>query len=325
MIEIRGRCVTFLPPAGAVYLMGDFTDWDERPLLISRSQTLEFPSGAYVEYAFLDADGNPIADTSNSRRPKYPWYDYHRALVLPDNSFHDPPQPQENRGRVKTHEVRSSIGQASRRYWVYEPPTTPRTTLVVLDGGEYHGRLRFYQIAEALRERVCIDPLRMVFTEPVDRVGEYWLNERFEEFVLGELLPQVDQDYPKTPERAIWGASLGGLTAAWMAWRNPDVFGKAASQSGAFKTAPREGRRAISYYHDPEWLTELIAGQPRRPVRFYVDTGLLEWLLAPNRRFAAVLADKSYDHCYREHPGGHNWTTWEQGLEPGLRYLFGNR
>jgi enterochelin esterase-like enzyme len=54
-----------------------------------------------------------------------------------------------------------------------------------------------------------------------------------------------------------------------------------------------------------------------------VQTGQIEWLLAPNRRFAAMLADKGYLHSYQELPGGHNWTTWEQGLEPGLVYLFG--
>ena len=45
--------------------------------------------------------------------------------------------------------------------------------------------------------------------------------------------------------------------------------------------------------------------------------------LAPNRRFAAVLADRGYQHCYHEHPSGHNWTTWEQGLERGLAWLVG--
>ena len=50
--------------------------------------------------------------------------------------------------------------------------------------------------------------------------------------------------------------------------------------------------------------------------------GRLNGLLAPNRRFAAILADKAYSHCYQERPGGHNWATWEQGLAPGLLYLF---
>ncbi len=109
------------------------------------------------------------------------------------------------------------------------------------------------------------------------------------------------------------------MISAWLAWRNPLVFTKVGSQSGCF-TADPEGN---DEYHDPEWLTDQFANASHRPVRFYLETGQLEWLLAPNRRFAAMLADKGYVHDYRERPSGHNWATWEQGLEPGLKYLFG--
>lgn len=51
--------------------------------------------------------------------------------------------------------------------------------------------------------------------------------------------------------------------------------------------------------------------------------GLLEWLLGPNRRLAALFADKKVPHAYRERPSGHNWVTWKQALAPGLRYLLG--
>jgi enterochelin esterase-like enzyme len=61
----------------------------------------------------------------------------------------------------------------------------------------------------------------------------------------------------------------------------------------------------------------------RRPIRFFLQTGQIEWLLAPNRRFAALLAEKGYPHFYQELPSGHNWATWKQGLVPGLLYLFG--
>jgi enterochelin esterase-like enzyme len=96
------------------------------------------------------------------------------------------------------------------------------------------------------------------------------------------------------------------------------IFSKVGSQSGCFTAHPEGGDE----YHDPEWLTVQFAETPRRPLRLYVETGQIEWLLAPNRRFAAMLADKAYPHCYQERPSGHNWATWEQGLAPGLLYLF---
>jgi len=72
MIEIRERCVTFTPPEGAAYLMGDFSDWDEKSLPIREPVTIEFPEGASVEYAFLNATKQPMTDPTNSRRPKNP-------------------------------------------------------------------------------------------------------------------------------------------------------------------------------------------------------------------------------------------------------------
>lgn len=131
--------------------------------------------------------------------------------------------------------------------------------------------------------------------------------------------PPVDHRYGSTPEQGLWGASMGGLVSAWLAWRNPHLFPKVGCQSGCFTAHPEGGNE----YHDPEWLTEQFAATPSLPVCFYLQTGQIEWLLAPNRRFAAVLADKGYFSIYEELPSGHNWATWEQGLEPGLIFLFG--
>jgi hypothetical protein len=83
MIEIEGSYVTFHPPRQAAYLIGDFTDRDDKSLPIDGPKTLEFPPGAYIEYAYLDANNQPLADPTNQERPKSPWHDYDRALTLP--------------------------------------------------------------------------------------------------------------------------------------------------------------------------------------------------------------------------------------------------
>jgi enterochelin esterase-like enzyme len=324
VIEVHGRRVTFTPPEGAAYLMGDFTDWDERPIRLDGPLDLEFPCGAYVEYAFMDGDGEPIADPDNPVRPRHPWYDYHRAVTLPGNGYRPPSEPQPIEGAVSEHVLDSPSHGRRQRYVVYEPPRAAESIMWVLDGAEYLSTLRFHQVADGLISAGRITPVRMVFLEPEDRRGDYWLSEAYEDFLLSEVLPHIERDRQPTGERAIWGASLGGLFACWTAWRHPDVFQKVGSQSGCFTAAPREGRPEASYYRDPEWLTECVSREPGRATRFYVDSGQIEWLLGPNRRFAAVLADRSYAHCYCEHPSGHNWTTWEQGLEAGLLHLFSN-
>src|ERR1700687_2091455 len=108
MIEIHQRSVTFLAPSQAAYLMGDFTDWDEHPLAITGPMTLEFPPGAYVEYAYLDAQDQPMADPTNDQRPKHPWYSYHRALTLPLNRFVEPAKPSVFRGTLQEHHIESA-------------------------------------------------------------------------------------------------------------------------------------------------------------------------------------------------------------------------
>lgn len=319
MIHIQKRCVTFFPPEQAVYLMGDFTDWDERPLPFNGALTLEFPEGSYIEYAFLDAQRQPLADEANPQCPAHPWYEYHRACFLPGNNFQKPPHSSVLQGKITKHLISSQVLEQPRACIVYEPPLSPVATLYIQDGEAFYHKLMLHQVTDALIAQEIIQPVRLVFIEPHDRVSDYWFNVRYEKFLLESVLPLIERVYGTTAQRGLWGASLGGMVSTWLAWRNADTFPLVVSQSGCFTSDPQGG----NYYHDTEWLTEQLARTERQPVRFYVDTGQIEWLLAPNRRFAAMLAEKGYFHHYVERPGGHNWATWEQGLVPALCYLFG--
>jgi enterochelin esterase family protein len=319
MIHTQKCFITFFPPEQAAYLIGDFTDWDERPLPISGAITLEFPEGAYVEYAFLDAQKQPFADEANPQRPAHPWYEYHRACFLPGNNFQKPPHSSVLQGEITKHIISSQVLEQPRTCIVYEPPLSPIATLYIQDGEAFYHKLMLHQVADALITQKTIYPVRLVFIEPHDRVSDYWFNVRYETFLLESVLPLIERVYGATAQRGLWGASLGGMVSIWLAWRNASAFPLVVSQSGCFTADPKGG----DYYHDAEWLTDQLARTELCPVRFYVETGQIEWLLAPNRRFAAMLAEKEYSHRYVEHPGGHCWATWEQGLVPGLCYLFG--
>lgn len=203
MIQVQRKCVTFFPPKDAISLMGDFTDWDEAPLPIYGPITLEFPEGAYVEYAFLDANKRPLADPDNSQTPRYPWYAYHRAITLPQNSFQDPPRPERLRGQLSEQVLLSEVWASQRRCYVYEPPVQPTATLYVQDGEAFYQRLRFHEVVEALIEEERIQPLRLVLIEPVDRRAEYWFNERYEAFLLHELIPALDHRFGETAGRGL--------------------------------------------------------------------------------------------------------------------------
>jgi enterochelin esterase family protein len=318
MVSIHSRCVTFTKPAGAVHLVGDFTDWDKKPIAIKEPLTLEFPPGAYLEYAFLDASGTPFADPDNPHQANNPWWSYPRAVELPGFKAAALPMPSKA-AQVHRHRLESRAFGAARRYYVYEPSQPAQATLYVQDGVAYYRTARLAETAEALCEQNQIRPLRLVFLEPQDRRVEYWFNPRYEAFVLEEILPAVERQYGPTPERGLWGASLGGVVSAWLALRHPQVFSLVITQSACLTLEPG----GSDSYTGPEWLTAQYMAAQRLPLRLYCETGQIEWLLAPNRRFVAMLADKGYAHAYFERPSGHNWMTWRQGLEPALRYMFG--
>ncbi|WP_297852594.1 alpha/beta fold hydrolase [Meiothermus sp.] len=320
MVEVHHRSVTFYPPARARFLVGDFTDWDKRPIPIEKPLTLEFPPGAYIEYAFLDENREPFPDPDNPHKAQNPWWSYPRAVELPGFHYASPPQPSRP-VEVHRHRLESRAFGAPRRYYVYNPQEPAQATLYVHDGVAYYRTARLAEVAQGLLEQGQITPVRIVFVEPEDRRREYWFSHAYEQHVLNEVIPAVEAHYGPTPERGLLGASLGGLVSSWLALRHPELFQKVATQSACLTASPQGG----DSYTDPEWLTEQYQASETLPLRFYCETGQIEWLLAPNRRFAAMLADKGYPHLYQERPSGHNWMTWRQGLAPALLYLFGSR
>jgi enterochelin esterase family protein len=96
---------------------------------------------------------------------------------------------------------------------------------------------------------------------------------------------------------------------------HPDVFGRVASQSGAFA-------------HRPEVRQEVGLLFPRR-TRLYLDVGLYD-LVHPNqpsflqasRQLAATLRGQGFELLYREFPAGHSWTAWRDQLPVLLEFMF---
>jgi enterochelin esterase-like enzyme len=310
VVRIRGRHVEFLPPGGARALIGDFTDWERNPIPLEGPLTLEFPEGAYVEYAFLDERGHPFPDPDNPERADNPWWSYPRALRLPGFRYEAPPEPAK-----EPMVTRHRLGE--RRFYVAETGPHPKATVVAQDGVAFYRTAGLHKVAQALYERGEIPPVRLVFVEPKDRRQEYWFNAAYEE-EFHRVLEAVEGTYGALGEVVLVGASLGGLFSLWQALRHRERFPKVLALSPALKAHPQGG----DTYADPEWLTERYAEAQHLP-RIYLEVGLLEWLLGPSRRFAALLADRKAPHAYRERPSGHNWVTWKQALAPGLRYLLG--
>src|SRR5439155_16735613 len=109
----------------------------------------------------------------------------------------------------------------------------------------------------------------------------------FADFLGDELAPWVRAHWRvgRDPHRAIVaGLSAGGLAAAYVALRRPDLFGNVLSQSGAFWRG-NEASNGAPF----EWLTGRVRAEPRRDVRFFIDVGATESRGAIGGRAPSIL------------------------------------
>jgi enterochelin esterase-like enzyme len=329
-IAINGRHVTFTAPPGATALVGDFTGWEDDPIPLraGESVSLEFPAGAFIEYAFLGEDQRPFADPDNTVESENPWYRYPRAAVL--DGYQPGPLrellPGAAPGRLERLAWEGKVFPGTRRALVHVPaglePGKSYPLVLVQDGIAYARTAKLGNVLDNLLHLGRVRPAVLAFIEPADRTSEYYLNDKYVDLLLSEAIPQVAEAFPvsaRREERCLWGASLGGLASLYAAFRRPEEFSVVVSQSGAFQAEPGPPKRKGA----GEWMAAQLATAEKLDLRVSLECGTQEWLLGANRRMAAVLFDKGYRHRYQERQSGHNWVTWRDGLADSLQYVLG--
>ncbi|WP_019587279.1 alpha/beta hydrolase [Deinococcus apachensis] len=333
-VSVQGQQVTFFPPEGAAALVGDMTDWKKKPAIpVDGGQplTLTLPRGAWVEYAWLDAAGEPFADPDNPQRSLNPWWPYPRAVEVGKYVRHPLWQGPEATQRGTAHRLtwEGNVFPGTRRAVVYTPhghdPSRPAPVYYVQDGVAFYRTGKLGEVMDRAVERGLALGAVLVFVEPGDRSAEYYLNGRYLDFLREEVFPRVEGEHATVGERGLWGASLGGLISLHLGSTHPDLFSRVVSHSGAFIARPgaTDADGTIDTTTAGEWLRERLEAAPPRHLRVSLDTGTLEWLTAPNRRMAAALADGGVEHQYREYPSGHNWVTWREALPEAFLYMQG--
>jgi len=250
-------------------------------------------------------------------------------------------------GRVQRDKFRSKLLGNERPIWIYTPHgyaagKKPYGLLVLTDGGQYVNTARVATVLDNLIAAGLIPPLVAVMVENPDRWRELSCNSSYSDFLAQEIVPWARANYHATdrPEQTIiGGASLGGLQAAFVGLKHPEVFGNVLSQSGSFPWKP-DGEK------EPEWLNRQFAASPRLPLRFSFDAGLLEgtwwWrslvsvspngptvidptLLAANRNLKDTLQSKGYLVHYTEFNGNHGFLNWRGTLANHLIALVGTK
>ncbi|WP_339094753.1 esterase family protein [Deinococcus sp. VB343] len=332
-VSVRGQQVTFSPPPGATGLIGDMTDWRKRaplPVVDGQPITLTLPRGAWIEYAWVDAQGEAFADPDNPRKSLNPWWTYPRAAVVGEYAQHPLWQRPEPARKGTTHRLtwEGQVFPGKRRAIVHLPhgyAGEALPTYYIQDGVAFYRLGRLSELLDRAVETGEAEPAVLVFVEPGDRNEEYYLNDRYLDFLTQEVFPQVEGPLAQASVRGLWGASLGGLISLYLGSRHPELFGRVVSHSGALIARPgaTDARGVIDTTTAGEWLTEQWAADLPRHLKVSLDTGVLEWLTGPNRRLAGLLADRLMPHQYREYPSGHNWVTWREALPEALLYMQG--
>ena len=188
---------------------------------------------------------------------------------------------------------------------------------------------------------------RIIIVTPEGKDG-WWTdgavaNEKFESYIVQELLPDVERRYRTIAARegrAVAGLSMGGYGALKFGVKYPDKFSFAASMSGAHG-APRwdaQDKEMIDFVkpslarvYGPmdspvraaNDLFKLIAALPPERIAalpfLYLDCGTEDFLFNSNRQLADLLVQRKIPHEFRELPGGHTWPYWDNQVQEILR------
>jgi enterochelin esterase-like enzyme len=245
-------------------------------------------------------------------------------------------QPGTAKGKVEMFSIEDNEYKRKRRVWVYTPPNynrnsaAPYSLLICFDGSSYINDIPAPTILDNLLAAHKIQPTVAVMVDNEEaRLGDLANHQTFVDFMSRDLLPWVRKTYHVAPDpdkTILCGYSVGGLAAAYVAFRRPDLFGNVLSQSGAFWRGNEGGT------DDLEWLTMQFKNSPKLSLRFYLEVGALETgktaggpvFIEATRRLRQVLKDKGYDLRYEEIPGArHEPAHWRRQLAEGLIYLAG--
>ncbi len=314
--------------ASNVSVAGDFNSWkagadmmEEVPGTDLFYLHREFETNARLDYKFVINGSRWILDPLNpdqvtggfgpNSELAMPGY------VQPAEIIYDPDIPH---GEVIEERFISKILGNERGIYFYLPPgyeseeTMFYPVLFVHDGGEYIKLASMVNVADNLIAAGEIDPLVMVFIDPVDRSGEYKSGEGFMRMIVEEIVPLVDDRFSldsRPAARGMMGASLGGLISVHMTWDNPGLFGFCASQSGAF----------MADYTDA--VKRVEAGPPRE-ISFYLDWGAYEPAIAfSNEEMREAILRGGHELKCMVYPEGHSWGSWRAHLDDILKAFTG--
>jgi putative tributyrin esterase len=220
----------------------------------------------------------------------------------------------------------------------YETSTSRYPTLYLLHGlGDDHTAWSFMTNLSGYAARH-----KMIVVMP-DASRSWYVNnasepkERFEDFIIKDLIPYIDSHYRTIPlrrARAVAGLSMGGYGASFLGLKHYRLFSAVGVLSGAVgivheapdsstlndrmqkEIQPHFGaaNSAERRERDPFVLIEKVPAA-EMPV-LYIACGGQDFLLKQNRDFIQLLSQKKIPYEYREiSPRVHSWDFWDEQIQ----------
>jgi enterochelin esterase family protein len=248
-------------------------------------------------------------------------------------------------GKISTGVFADSIlfPGTTREYGVYVPAQyredQPASLMVFMDGPNYakvDGTYRVPIVFDNLIHQEAMPPTIAVFVAPgkilatkpgakerSNRSFEYdSLSDRYARFLIDEFLPVALKGLNVSgdrTQRAVCGASSGGICAFTVAWQRPDQFGKVLSHIGSFTDI----RGGWAY----PGLIRKTKDKPKS-IKVYLHDGREDlnnlfgnWPLA-NEDMALALRFAGYEHKLSMTEGGHSGKWAGDELPEALRWLW---
>lgn len=165
--------------------------------------------------------------------------------------------------------------------------------------------------------------------------------DRYEDYIVNDLISDVESRFPVgtgRQDRAIVGVSMGGFGAVKLALKHPELFSFAAGISSALDVPSRPfSFKRISQWSAHEsvfgpWRSQTRqendpfalarSADPTKVPYLFLTCGEQEGLLAPNRKFAALLEQRHFQFEFHTVPGGHDWRKWNLALPDVFQSLL---
>ena len=228
-----------------------------------------------------------------------------------------------------------------RQYWIYLPPAFDKTRayplIVFQDGGgavNPKGQYRVPIVLDNLIHKKELPAMVGLFINPGSvppaiagaagrstRSYEYDTpNDTYAKFLLDEMLPELAKHVTISADpddRAIAGASSGGICAFTVAWFRPDQFRKVITGIGSFTNI-----------QGGTWYPSAIRKTERKPLRIFLQENTKDldnvhgsWPIA-NQDLVAALTFAGYDLKAVWGSGGHSGKHLGAILPDALRWLW---